>query len=476
MMAKVKRNNTEVVELKEAISVDACELAKTNYTEYSKYVAQGRSYPSIYDGAKSVYKRAIYGMYLNKTNKMIKVAELAAHALPYHPHPSSVSGVIVSLGDGGNKLRFMDTQGNWGNSARHIEAAAERYIGGKLSTLAEHLFCDSIEYCKFVPGEIEKDEPLALPALLPLCFINGSSGLPSGLPTLNIPPLDINGMIDYYIDILEHKDLEYKPKKLPKPNLEINVLSTIEDWNTVLETGKGSIRVAPIMSIDSSNVITITGLPKTKTVEHVRKIIEKEILADKLDLRDETTENIHIVIEKVPHKQCDMKEVFKRLYTKLQSSETYNLAFFDEEKIYVPCSFNKVVRTNLKYLISVHKNRLSKELEQLKIKTRVLEIIQDMKKKNSLKNLFDLDSEEALNYICNKYNCDRDIANKVLQKPLSYLTKEHTQELIDLRNNIKDNENNQSDIYEFMIKKYRNIKKEIAAEVKNKFKPTKFVK
>ena len=31
MMAKVKRNNTEVVELKEAISVDACELAKTNY-------------------------------------------------------------------------------------------------------------------------------------------------------------------------------------------------------------------------------------------------------------------------------------------------------------------------------------------------------------------------------------------------------------------------------------------------------------
>ena len=113
MMAKVKRNNTEVVELKEAISVDACELAKTNYTEYSKYVAQGRSYPSIYDGAKSVYKRAIYGMYLNKTNKMIKVAELAAHALPYHPHPSSVSGVIVSLGDGGNKLKFMDTQGNW---------------------------------------------------------------------------------------------------------------------------------------------------------------------------------------------------------------------------------------------------------------------------------------------------------------------------------------------------------------------------
>ena len=54
--------------MKDFISMDACELAKTNYTEYSQYVAQGRSYPSIYDGAKSSYKRAIYGMYTNKTN------------------------------------------------------------------------------------------------------------------------------------------------------------------------------------------------------------------------------------------------------------------------------------------------------------------------------------------------------------------------------------------------------------------------
>jgi DNA gyrase/topoisomerase IV subunit A len=94
----------------------------------------------------------------------------------------------------------MDTQGNWGDSSRGIEASAERYIEGKLSTLAEHLFCDSIEYAEMVPGEIDKDEPKALPALLPLCFINGSSGIPSGLPTLNIPTLDLVGMIDYYLE------------------------------------------------------------------------------------------------------------------------------------------------------------------------------------------------------------------------------------------------------------------------------------
>jgi len=425
---------------------------------------------------KSSYRRAIYGMYQNGTSKKVKVAELAAFALPYHPHPTSVSGVIVQLGENGNKLKMMDTQGNWGDSSRNIEASADRYIEGKLSTLAEHLLCDGVEYVEMVPGEIDKPEPKALPALLPLCFINGSSGIPSGLPTLNIPTIDINGMIDYYLEILAAKDIDYKPKKYPKPNLEIDILSSIDEWNNVLETGKGSIRTAPRMTIDATNVITITGLPKTKTVDHVRKIIEKEILLDKVDLRDESAEEIKFVIEKVPHKQCDMKEIFKRLYTKLQSSETYNMAFFDEDKIYVPCSFNKVVKSNIEFLIETHQNRISKQLEQLRIKLRVLEIIEEMKKTNALKSLFDLDSTGALEYIQSKYKVDGDISSKVLQKPLSYLTKEHAQEILDLKNEITDLEADKNDIYEFLTRKYKALKKELSSVIKNKFAPTTFVK
>lgn len=458
------------------VTKDALELARENYSSYGKYIAKGRSYPQIYDGCKSSYRRAIYGMWENRSSHMYKVAELAAHALPYHPHPTSVSGVIIQLGENGNKLKLMDTQGNWGDSTRKVEASAERYISGKLSTLAEHLFCDSLEYAEMVPGEINKEEPKALPAFLPLCFINGSSGIPSGLPTLNIPTLDILGMIDYYLEILAAKDLEYKPKKYPKPNLEIDILSSIEDWNNVMTTGKGSIRTAPRMTIDSMNVITITGLPQTKSVDHIRKIIEKEILLDKVDLRDESAEEIKFVIEKVPHKQCDMKELYNRLYTKLQSSETYNMAFFDEEKIYVPCSFNKVVRSNLQYLIDTHQNRITKQLEQLHIKLRVLEIIQEMKKANALKGLFDLDGAGAINYIQERYNVSADVASKVLQKPLSYLTKEHSQEIIDLKNDIAELEADRDDIYDFLSRKYKALRKELSTVIKNKFAPTTFVK
>lgn len=456
--------------------IDATDLARKNYTHYSQYCAQGRAYPQIYDGCKSSYRRAIYGMYQNGSNKKVKVAELAAFALPYHPHPTSVSGVIVQLGENGNKLKMMDTQGNWGDSSRNIEPSADRYIEGKLSTLAEHLLCDGVEYVEMVPGEIDKPEPKALPALLPLCFINGSSGIPSGLPTLNIPTIDINGMIDYYLEILAAKDINYQPKKYPKPNLEIDILSSMDDWVNVLTTGKGSIRTAPRMTIDANNVITITGLPKTKTVDHIRKIIEKEILLDKIDLRDESAEQIRFVIEKVPHKQCDMKEIFKRLYTKLQSSETYNMAFFDEDKIYVPCSFNKVVRANIQFLIDTHQNRISIELEQLRIKLRVFEIIEEMKKGNALKGLFDLDYDSAVAYIKDKYNATADIATRVLQKPISYLTKEHSQEIIDLKNDIEALEADKNDIYDFLTRKYKALKKELAPVIKTKFAPTTFVK
>ena len=64
----------------------------------------------------------------------------------------------------------------------------------------------------------------------------------------------------------------------------------------------------------------------------------------------------------------------------------------------------------------------------------------------------------------------------MLQKPISYLTKEHGQELIDLRNDIAANEADQSDIYEFMTRKYKALKKELTPILKNKFAPTTFIK
>jgi DNA gyrase/topoisomerase IV subunit A len=460
---------------KEESSIDALELVRKNYKDYAIYVANGgRAYCGLYDGLKSSYRRALYGIYENKTSKIVKVAELSAHALPYHPHPSSVSGVIIQMGEAGNKLKLFDTQGNWGDSSRGVEASAERYIGGRLSILAEHLLLDSVEYANFVKGEIEKDEPEALPVLLPLCFINGLTGIPTGLPALNIPTIDINGMIDYYIDILSHHDLSYCPKKMPMPNLEIDVISSTKEWENILHTGKGSLKLAPRMTI-KNNIITITALPNNKDIDHIRKIIDKEIAQDKLDIRDESTEKICYVVEKVPKKQCDMQDIYKRLYSKLSTSVSYNMAFYDKDKIYVPCSFNKVVRSNLEYLIEVHQRRLANEIIAAQSRLTVLMIIEGLKKRNLVKSLFELDYDSAVSFLVKHFKCTDNDATKVLQKPISYLTKEHQNEIDELETLIKNLNEATENIYEHLIEKYKNIKKELAPIIKNKFEPTVFV-
>ena len=444
---------------------DALELASENYKEYSIYVAAGRAYGSVIDGAKSVQKRVIYSLYKKAPRSIIKVAEAAGYCLDMHPHPTAVPEVIVSLGDTSNKFNFLDKQGNFGNRIKNIEASAPRYIGCKLSDLAIDLTCDGIEYCPTITGELDKPEPVALPTLLPLCFLNSMQGIPAGLPKLNIPCLDIEGMFDYYLDILKHKDLNYAPKKLPIPNVGVPILSSKNEWEDVLKNGKGTIRLAPEMSIDKNGTITITALPSSKSAEHVRKIIEKEILLDKIDIRDESTYDTHIVIEKVFKKQCDMQEIYDRLYKKLQTSETYNLAFFDQDHIYVPCSFDLVVKSNLNYLIETHTNRLLHQIKDNQSKLEVLQIIEKLKKTNNWKAIFDLTYDDACAFLQNTFNCSTETAQAVLRKPISYLTKEHQQEIIDLQNIISELENDQSDIFEMLTKKYKIVKQKVLKEI-----------
>lgn len=444
---------------------DALELASENYREYSLYISRGRSYPGIIDGAKSVQKRIIYSLYKKAPRSIIKVAEAAGYCLDMHPHPTAVPEVIVSLGDNGNKFNFLDKQGNFGHRAKNIEASAPRYIGCRLSDLAIDLTCDGIEYCPTMTGELDKPEPIALPTLLPLCFLNSMSGIPAGLPKLNIPSLDIEGMFEYYLDILKHKDLNYVPKKLPIPNVGVPILSSKKEWEEVLKSGKGSVRLAPEMTIDKNGTITIKALPASKSTEHVRKIIEKEILLDKVDMRDESTYDTRIVIEKVFKKQCDMQDIFDRLYKKLQTTETYNLAFFDQDHIYVPCSFDLVVKSNLSYLIDTHSNRLVHQIKDNQEKLEVLQIIEKLKKTNNWKAIFDLTYEDACAFLQKTFKCSVETSQAVLRKPISYLTKEHQQEITDLQNIISELENDQSDVFEMLIKKYKAIKQKVLKEV-----------
>jgi DNA gyrase/topoisomerase IV subunit A len=182
-------------------------------------------------------------------------------------------------------------------------------------------------------------------------------------------------------------------------------------------------------------------------------------------MRDESTYDTRIVIEKVFKKQCDMQELFDRLYKKLQTTETYNLAFFDQDHIYVPCSFDLVVKSNLSYLIETHTNRLVHQISDNSEKLEVLQIIEKLKKTNNWKSIFDLSYEDACAFLSDTFDCSIEVAQAVLRKPISYLTKEHQQEITDLQNIIAELENDQSDIFEMLLKKYKAIKQKVVKDL-----------
>jgi septal ring factor EnvC (AmiA/AmiB activator) len=84
---------------------------------------------------------------------------------------------------------------------------------------------------------------------------------------------------------------------------------------------------------------------------------------------------------------------------------------------------------------------------------------------SDIKKLVDMDYEQAVEFLSIKYSADRDVASKVLQKSISYLTREHKEEIDKLKEDIESLNNDQSDIYEFLIKKYKFIRKEIKKQI-----------
>ena len=122
--------------------------------------------------------------------------------------------------------------------------------------------------------------------------------------------------------------------------------------------------------------------------------------------------------------------------------------------------------------MKAYQNKLQKELEDLKKKLLILETIERIKKDGNIKDLVSLTLNEAVKHISDKYKVDEEISKQVLQKPISYLTKEHQEEIESLRKEIENRETDLSDIYEFMAKKYKSLKNKIEKVMNFDYKTT----
>ncbi len=279
---------------------------KTAYIDYSMSVIVSRALPDVRDGLKPVHRRILYDMDklgIHSSGQTRKSARIVGDVLgKYHPHgDSSVYDAMVRLAQTwSTRYPLVFGQGNFG-SIGGDPPAAMRYTEAKLTPEGEEVLKDlDKNTVDFVPNfDGEEEEPVVLPAKLPLLLLNGASGIAVGMAT-NMAPHNLGELCDGIIayignnDITTEELMEYiKGPDFPTGG-SILGLQGIKD---AYETGRGRIIVRGTTDIEVSEkngreTIVITEIPymvnKTELLRQIANLAETKKVEDITYVNDES--------------------------------------------------------------------------------------------------------------------------------------------------------------------------------------------
>ncbi len=209
---------------------DLKQIMRENYLTYASYVILDRAIPDVVDGLKPVQRRILHTLKNMHDDKLHKVANVAGQTMAYHPHgDAAINEALVNLA---NKDYLLRKQGNFGNAHTGDPAAAARYIETALSPLAiETLF--NKDLTTFLPSyDGRNEEPVTLPAKIPLLLMQGAEGIAVGMTT-KILPHNFAELLIAQIDLLEGRKIKLYP------DLPSGGLLDISEY----DHGKGKIRL-----------------------------------------------------------------------------------------------------------------------------------------------------------------------------------------------------------------------------------------
>jgi DNA gyrase/topoisomerase IV subunit A len=197
--------------------IDHAELndeLRTAFMSYAMSTILGRALPDIRDGMKPVHRRVLYamnGLGLNPESTYRKCARIVGEVLgKYHPHGDiSVYDALVRMAQDFVMLHpLVAGHGNFG-SVDDDPPAAMRYTEAKLSPLAfDSLLADikedTVEFVSNFDGN--EEEPIVLPARLPMLLVNGATGIAVGMAT-SIPPHNLGEIIDAMVAMIQNPNI-----------------------------------------------------------------------------------------------------------------------------------------------------------------------------------------------------------------------------------------------------------------------------
>jgi topoisomerase-4 subunit A len=263
------------------------QLFDTNFLDYTSYVIRDRAIPDVDDGLKPVQRRILQTLFNMDDGRYHKVANVVGETMKLHPHgDQSIFAALVNLA---NKGFLIDRQGNFGNIFTGDQASAARYIECRLSPLArETLFNkDLTEFIDSYDGRMQ--EPVNLPAKIPLLLLLGAEGIAVGMAT-KIMPHNFSELLQAQIAYLRGEEFTLYPDFHRGGIIDV----------TSYDHGNGRIRCRVKLEQPDAKTIVITELPYNITTQSLIDSIEKAAKANKLkiaSINDYTAESVEVEIK-----------------------------------------------------------------------------------------------------------------------------------------------------------------------------------
>jgi DNA gyrase subunit A len=370
--------------------------AQRRYLNYAVSVITARALPDVRDGLKPVQRRILYAMHNNlhlyPDAKFRKSATIVGEVLgKFHPHGDSscYEAMVRMAQDFSLRYRLVDGHGNFG-SLDGDAAAAYRYTEARLAPLAPELL-DEIkqETVEFRPNyDGTTEEPVVLPAKIPQLLANGCTGIAVGMAT-NIPPHNLKEVCDAAVALIDDKDLETKDllKHIKGPDFPTGglVTNSKKELRDIYETGQGGIRVRGEWKTEEQKrggeTIIVTSIPfgisKATIVEKIAEVIIGKKLPLLVDVRDESTDDVRIVLELKSGADAALVMSYLFKHTPLELSFHVNLTCLvptDNPEIAGPARLDlkAMLAEFLKFREEVVTRRFEFELRELERRIHIL--------------------------------------------------------------------------------------------------------
>ena len=259
------------------------------FLDYASYVILERAVPAVEDGLKPVQRRILHAMKEMDDGRFNKVANIIGQTMQYHPHgDASIGDALVNMGQ---KDLLIETQGNWGDVRTGDEAAAARYIEGRLSKFALEVAFNAKTTEWQLSYDGRKNEPVTLPMKFPLLLAHGADGIAVGLST-KILPHNFNELIEASIKHLRGKKFELYP------DFQTGGMIDVTDYSQGKRGGKVKVR-AHIEEVDKK-VLSIKSVPYGVTTTQLMESIVKANDQGKIKIKkvtDNTAADVEIQID-----------------------------------------------------------------------------------------------------------------------------------------------------------------------------------